>query len=162
MKPFVVGMILAFSIAAASCSADDRGTCTEAPSFALLDDEPRGPFMRPGDNCLRCHSSSGEAKRKVFSFGGTVFAKADSPRCAGGEASVTIRVTDSVGKTVSVITNEVGNFWSKEPLTPPLSMEARRGDRVAKMPIDSPTGGCALCHRNPNPVSGALGRIRTP
>jgi hypothetical protein len=158
MKPFLLAIV--FALAVASCSAAEGDTCTEAPSFALLDNEPRGPLMRPGDNCLRCHSRTGEAKRKVFSFGGTIFAKADSPRCAGGEADVTIRVTDAAGKTVSVVSNDAGNFWSEEPLTPPFRMEAQRGDRIAKMPIDAPTGGCALCHRNPNPVSGALGRIR--
>jgi hypothetical protein len=114
------------------------------------------------DNCLRCHSRSGKAERKVFSFGGTVFAKADYLRCAGGGAGVTIRVTDSAGKEVTVVSNAAGNCWSDEPLTAPFFAETQRGDRIAEMPIDALTGGCALCHRNPNPVSGALGRIRTP
>ncbi|MGV3622558.1 MAG: hypothetical protein ACO1OB_17195, partial [Archangium sp.] len=72
-----------------------------------------------------------------------------------------VRVTDSTGKTVSVVSNEVGNFWSSVMLEPPLSMEVEKDGRIATMPGTAPTGGCALCHSWPDPVS-ALGRIRQP
>jgi hypothetical protein len=117
--------------------------------------------MRPGNNCLRCHSAEGQASSKPFSFGGTVFPKSDSDLCSGVQG-VTIRVTDAKGTLVSVVSNEVGNFWSATLLTPPLRMEAEYQGRVAKMPVDAPTGGCALCHSSPDAVGGARGRIRAP
>jgi hypothetical protein len=134
--------------------------CDVSGSFSLEPGEKTGPLMRPGANCLRCHVASGEASRKPFSFGGTVFPKADSEVC-DGVAGVTIRATDSTGKVVEAVSNEVGNFWSAEPLTPPLSLEARKDGRVQTMPGTTPTGGCALCHSWPDAVS-ALGRIRSP
>ena len=143
----------------AGCGAPPP-TCEVSTDFALSATEPRGPTMRPGANCLRCHSASGEAKSRPFSFGGTVFPAADSGACEG-VAGVTIRVTDAKGKTVTVVSNAVGNFWSAEPLEAPLSMEAELEGRVAKMPGTAPTGGCALCHSWPDAVS-ASGRIRAP
>lgn len=154
MKVFV---IWSFALVAA-CGVEER--CVVPTSFSLESDETRGPFMRAGQNCLRCHASNGEARNKPFSFGGTIFPAADSGLCDGVEG-VTVRVTDSKGKVVTVTSNRVGNFWSAEPLTPPLSMEAERGGRVTKMPVTAPTGGCALCHSWPDAVS-ASGRIRAP
>lgn len=148
------------AVALVGCGAPPEAACDVSTDFALGASELRGPEMRPGQNCLRCHSASGEAKSKPFSFGGTVFPAADASAC-GGVAGVTIRVTDSKGKTVSVVSNRVGNFWSAEPLEPPLSMEAEREGRVSKMPVTAPTGGCALCHSWPDAVS-ASGRIRAP
>ncbi|PZR08947.1 MAG: hypothetical protein DI536_23985 [Archangium gephyra] len=142
-----------------SCGAEPAN-CDVSTDFALGADEVRGPTMRPGANCLRCHSASGEAKNKPFSFGGTVFATGDATACEG-VAGVTIRVTDAKGKTVSVVSNSVGNFWSIEPLETPYSMEAELEGRVLKMPVTAPTGGCALCHSWPDPVS-ASGRVRAP
>lgn len=136
------------------------GECDVPATFSLGADEVRGPTMRPGQNCLRCHSASGAAATKPFSFGGTIFPSLNASACEG-LSGVTIRVTDAKGKTVTVVSNEVGNFWSAEPLEPPFSMEAERNGKVRKMPVTAPTGGCALCHSWPDAVS-ASGRIRAP
>lgn len=152
-----IGLLLGVAALAAGCA---EAPCSVSNAFALAPGDETGAHMRPGNNCLRCHSPTGEASTRPFSFGGTVFPKADAEACDGVEG-VTIRVRDSAGKQVSVVSNAVGNFWSAEPLTPPFTMEAEYGGRVAKMPGDSPSGGCALCHSWPDPVS-AIGRIRAP
>ena len=146
-------------VALVACGAPET-TCDVSTDFALSANEVRGPLMRPGQNCLRCHSASGEAKTKPFSFGGTIYPGPDASACAG-VAGVTVRVTDSKGTVVTVVSNAVGNFWSAQPLEPPLSMEAERDGKVAKMPVTAPTGGCALCHSYPDAVS-ANGRITAP
>jgi hypothetical protein len=117
--------------------------------------------MRPGNNCLRCHAPKGVAANKPFSFGGTIFPSSNADLCSGVQG-VTVRVTDANQKTVTAVSNEVGNFFSAEPLTPPLTMEAERNGVIARMPGTAPTGGCALCHSWPTPSSGASGRIRAP
>jgi hypothetical protein len=155
----------AMPISAVGFAAIVMAGCPDEPcgdtSFALRHGEATGPLMRPGNNCLRCHSPGGEAAARPFSFGGTVFPRADSELCAGVEG-VTIRVTDVTGKRISVVSNQAGNFWSAEPLTPPLSVEAELEGRVVTMPVTTPTGGCALCHSWPDPVGGAAGRLRAP
>ena len=134
--------------------------CQVPDTADLQPGEQTGPTMRPGSNCLRCHVANGQAANEPFSVGGTVYPAHDAPLCSG-VMGVTIRVTDSKGKKVSLVTNEVGNFWSTEPLEPPLTMEAEQDGRLAAMPVTAPTGGCALCHSWPDPVS-AIGRIRVP
>ena len=130
--------------ALAGCGAVD---CQASNAFALAPGEPTGPLMRPGNNCLRCHAAGGAAAAKPFSFGGTVFSSADAAAC-DGVAGVTLRVTDSNGKTATAVSNAAGNFWSVEPLVPPLSMEAERDGRVAKMHLrrkeleSSPLANC--------------------
>lgn len=151
-------LIVAMGIAVAACGASEP--CAVSTSFTLAADEKTGPMMRPGQNCLRCHVANGQASNKPFSVGGTVYAAADANACDGA-AGVTIRVTDSTGKKVSMVSNEVGNFWSLERLTQPLNMEAELGGRIVTMPVTAPTGGCALCHSWPDAVS-ASGRIRAP
>jgi hypothetical protein len=118
--------------------------------------------MRPGNNCLRCHTTGKQAGSKPFSFGGTVFPFANSDPCSNGVQGITVQVSDAKGKTVTVVSNEAGNFWSAESLTPPFRIVAKRGDKIAEMPIEAPTGGCALCHSATAPISGAQGAIRPP
>jgi hypothetical protein len=149
------------SICVLACGAGTNPECKVTNAFALEPGEKTGPEMRPGNNCLRCHVATGEAKEKPFSFGGTVFAKPDDTLC-GGVAGVTVKVTDSKGKVVEVVTNSVGNFWSAETLEQPLSIEASYQGRVRKMPVTTPTGGCALCHSWPDKTGGAQGRIVAP
>lgn len=150
---------LVITLVLAGCGAE-RPRCEVPNAFELGAEELTGPMMRPGQNCLRCHSVGGVAGNKVFSVGGTVFPTGDADACEG-VSGVTVRVTDKNGKKVSLVTNSVGNFWSLEPLEAPLSMEAERDGRVLTMPVTAPTGGCALCHSWPDNVS-ASGRIRAP
>ncbi|MEW6431229.1 MAG: hypothetical protein AB1730_06935 [Myxococcota bacterium] len=151
--------VASFAVLLSACGAAPQ-ECTVTNAFALSPGEATGPLMRPGNNCLRCHAAGGEAARKPFSVGGTVFPSGDAGLCDGVEG-VTIRVTDTNGKSVTLVSNAVGNFWSAEPLEPPLSISAERDGRVLAMPVTTPTGGCALCHSWPDPVS-ATGRIRAP
>jgi hypothetical protein len=158
LLPLSAFLCLALLPACAESSAKPK--CSV--SFALEADEEPGPQMRPGNNCLRCHAPGKQAASRPFSFGGTVFPAANSEPCSDGVEGVTIDVTDSKGRSVSVMSNEAGNFWTAEPLTPPFRISAKRGSKTVEMPIESPTGGCALCHSAVGPVGGAKGSIRPP
>lgn len=155
----VVGGLLVVTLSA--CGGAGPAECTVTHAFSLQPGETTGPLMRPGDNCLRCHVAGGEAAGKPFSFGGTLFLTADAGLCDGVEG-VTVRVTDADGKTVSVVSNAVGNFWSAEALKPPFSIVAEKDGRLRPMPVTTPTGGCKLCHSYPDAVGGTTGRIRAP
>ncbi len=157
--------LLSIAIAAVTLTAcggtQSNTTCSVSNAFALEPNEKTGPEMRPGNNCLRCHVATGSAKNRPFSFGGTIFAKPDDALC-GGVAGVTVKVTDKNGKVVEVVSNAVGNVYSAEPLEQPLSIEATFQGRTRKMPVTTPTGGCALCHSFPDKTGGAEGRIVAP
>lgn len=61
--------------------------------------------MRAGEDCLQCHSATGEAAARPFSAAGTVYRISGSPA-----ASVVVRLTDSASTEVSTVTDSVGNF----------------------------------------------------
>jgi hypothetical protein len=98
-----------------------------------------GPLMAPGQDCLECHTG-GEANR--WTAAGTWVRGAR------------ITVTDANGKTVPMRGNDVGNFYTAESLTPPLtvSVDGRTMPADALQTTLWPAaknnyGGCNLCHR---------------
>ncbi len=113
--------------------------------------------MRPGDNCLACHSSGGAASEKAFTAAGTVYASPDAPSDAGIEGALVV-LTDANGKVLTLTSNSVGNFYTSESLAFPLRAEVRDGNSVQRMPIAITNGGCSSCHNQP-PASGAPGRL---
>lgn len=87
-----------------------------------------GPLMAPGQDCLLCHDGRSATRWSVAGTWG------------GPGARVTL--TDSTGKTLTLATNQVGNFYTAEPLRFPLTVtvgSARMPDRVTY-------GGCNDCH----------------
>jgi hypothetical protein len=93
-----------------------------------------GPLMAPGQDCLECHSG-GEAKR--WTAAGTWARGAN------------VSITDSHGKNVPLRGNDVGNFYTAESLTPPLSVTVD-GVEMAATTLQAGLryGGCNLCHVN--------------
>jgi hypothetical protein len=102
-----------------------------------------GPLMRPGWNCLSCHRPQGQAASHVWSAGGTVFA---GPTTQRGVAGAQIVITDEDGKTVRLISNSVGNFYTAEPLSGSLAVRVERNGQSVSMPERAPAGSCNFCH----------------
>ncbi len=141
----------------AGCGGDDKDK-----SSVVVDRAAPGPLMRSGENCLSCHREGGAASRKVWTAAGTVFQRADSPLDEGVEG-VTVQITDGAGKSVSLVTNAVGNFYTPEPLALPLRMAVERDGKRKEMPIPlQAQGACNGCHSYPDAIGGAAGRIRVP
>jgi hypothetical protein len=124
--------------------------------------------MLPGANCMNCHvagkledkTGSGWTKRGpleddelFFTIAGTAFAD----RYGSGAASgATVRVTDSQGKVVTLTSNAAGNFYSTEPVVPPLTAEIERNGQVRSMGSQATTGACNSCHYCEGPPGGKL------
>lgn len=118
-----------------------------------------GPTMMPGEDCLGCHSG-GEARG--WSFAGTVFTREDAA-ASDGVQGVTVIVTDANGKQVKVRSNEAGNFYSAERLTPPLRAALSRGGQVVEMEDTFQNGSCNTCHSwPPTPAFPEVGRLSAP
>jgi hypothetical protein len=106
--------------------------------------------MAPGQDCLECHSG-GEARR--WTAAGTW--------ARGAQVSV----TDANGKTVPMRGNKVGNFYTAEALTPPLTVSVDgatmdTGVTVLKGGRGLLYGGCNACHvggeRKPDLTQGLM------
>lgn len=87
-----------------------------------------GPLMLPGQDCLACHDG---AQAKLWTAAGT-----------WGGAGNTVVLRDSAGKTVTLVTNQVGNFYTAQPLAFPL----RASVNGQTMQPDVTYGGCNRCH----------------
>lgn len=123
-----------------------------------------GPAMDPGQNCLRCHggvpagSGKSHSDARAWSFAGTVYTSFSAAATEGIQGA-TVTVTDATGRTLSVRSNAVGNFYTAETMTPPLQGICVECNGVSRcMPGTAPHGACNFCHAVP-PVQGAPGRV---
>lgn len=133
----------------------------EDPATAMLPTEAPGPTMRPGDNCLRCHSPGTKQGAPPWTAGGTIFRRRDAER-NDGVGGVRVTITGAAGERVELTTNDVGNFYTREPLTKPYRVAIEYEGRRKEMPVDAPAGSCNACHSWPDPSGGAPGRIYVP
>lgn len=111
-----------------------------------------GGEMLPGSDCLVCHKSGG-GEAPPWTVGGTIFADIDGTAAA---KNVTIRVTDSTGKTVEYNSNNVGNFYGADQLTPPFTAEVEADGTVKSMSTSINTGACGSCHSCDGAAGGKL------
>jgi len=116
--------------------------------------------MYAGADCLACHAAGGLAAERPLTLAGSVF---PSPQAGADEGmgGVEVAVTDAAGHTVTLSSNEVGNFFTDEQLAFPLSVEVRWNGAVARMSLPVPSGSCNACHALP-PMGGATGRVFVP
>lgn len=117
---------------------------------------PPGPTHRPGQPCLACHGGSGPAKLQ-FSVGGTVYDVQGQTQPAVNAA---VQIEDVDGKTWTVFTNEVGNFFVTlrdfQPHYPTTNTvtSADGKNSQAMGTLDNRDGSCADCHTStPGPNS---------
>lgn len=115
-----------------------------------------GPLMRAGENCLRCHQENGTAKN-VWTAAGTVYLHDQADR-EQGLAGVKVILQNPSGKTVTLFTNEAGNFFTAEPLEQGYSVRIEKEGKSMAMSSPPPAGSCNACHSLP-PVGNAPGRI---
>lgn len=103
-----------------------------------------GPLMAPGEDCLGCHDG-GAATR--WTVAGTFPGRGRR-----------VWITDASGKSLSLHTNKVGNFYTAEPLTFPL----RVGVDGAAMPDPVTYGGCNRCHGAGRDLGLPTGPLMSP
>lgn len=114
---------------------------------------PEGPLHRPGDPCTTCHGGRGPAELDL-SIAGTLFKTRGSkvPETRG-----LVTVTDVLGESRTLRTNEAGNFFIArsdwDPGFPLTIVVEADGQRRAMITTIGRDGGCAACHRDPGGVN---------
>jgi hypothetical protein len=111
--------------------------------------------MHPGDDCGACHTG---AKAPRFGIAGTAYADPGASNDQG-TSGVTVSVTDSNGQAATLESNDVGNFYTKAALTPPLQVTVTRNGSSVSM-ADAPSGFCNSCHTPGSAV--APGHVYVP
>ncbi len=121
------------------------------------------PTMSPGQDCLICHAPGLRAAYRPWTVAGTVYQSPTDPADAG-IAGALVLLTDAAGKSLTLVSNAAGNFYTEEPLQFPLShLEVDRDGVRMAMNLDpalvpSAVGSCNRCHSEPA-VFNAPGRL---
>jgi hypothetical protein len=107
--------------------------------------------MRPGENCLGCHS---------FKGAGTVYALGSAGAC-DGLAGVTVEIVGA-NATVNKTTNSAGNFYTGTNFGVPFTVTLTNGSDTVTHDhagVGGLSGGCNGCH-SPAGLAGA--RLHVP
>jgi hypothetical protein len=112
-----------------------------------------GPTMEAGADCLECHNR-GEGEPS-FTVAGTLYRE---PTAAAGDGvkSARIHLLGADGRSVTVRSNQSGNFYTRERLAFPLLVVVEGGGLAAGMSSPVPEGGCNACHGLPPRAAHAL------
>lgn len=138
--PRLLRLLAAALVAAAGCTPDE------------------GPSMRPGSDCLECHGGAdAEEDGPPWTIAGTVYAS--EAGTGDGVRGAAIHVTDATGRTVTLHSQAVGNFYLADGLTFPLRVSVERNGQTHEMPdpVRAGEGSCNGCHR-----PGDRGSIAAP
>ncbi len=127
--------------------------------------------MDPGEDCMSCHKIGGN-NPKQFILAGTVYKTAHEPNDCNGSGPYTVSGVDKNGKSWSVKSNAVGNFYVYAgTLTAPLSKitVTDSANKTRAMSADAPVGACNACHTEkgaapfaPSFATPAPGRVMAP
>jgi hypothetical protein len=118
----------------------------------------QGPAMQPGADCLTCHDGN---QAPQWTVAGTVFSAPTAPLEAGLQGALVV-VTDATNRTLTLQTNEAGNFFTAEALVGPLVVSIQNGNTRMEMGASPSSGSCNSCHNQPGGYPGVPGRLWVP
>jgi hypothetical protein len=129
-------------MAQAAAGGDMAAVCNPLQSTAGLS-SPSGQH-NAGQDCQGCHAPGGGAP--TFYMGGTLYNAVNGTTPVVG---ATINITDAAGKTVTTISANNGNFWTKTQLTFPIKVNASLCPNTLAMNATvSGNGACNNCHNS--------------
>ncbi len=101
-----------------------------------------------GLDCMSCHNAN-DPNISQFTVAGTLYSALTGGSAVAG---ATVEVTDSTGKVLPLLTGSNGNFYTEQPLTPPLMVRATACPADLHMQSASQTGACNSCHNGTNQI----------
>lgn len=127
----------------------------------------KGWTMRPGEQCVACHTSQGEGPR--FSVAGTVYPSAHEPDSCNGVngpslSDLVVEITDANGAVYRPAVQSSGNFGvQSSSFTPPYSVRLTYQGRTRAMLTRPTSADCNSCHtQDGGGTPMAPGRIMLP
>lgn len=118
-------------------------------------------LMNPGQPCITCHS---KGEGPTFTVAGTLFGSSDEKDLCGGSnaGGAVVYIQDSAGKTLKLVPNEMGNFFSKLPISGDYKAWVQTADgKTRAMSAKQSIRDCNTCHTQTG-SGGAPGRIVLP
>jgi hypothetical protein len=132
----------------------DAGAGTDAAGFACRNKVASvgSGHHHPGEDCQgSCHNHG-------FTLGGTLFV---APGSATPLVGATVTVLDAAGKTIDVVSQANGNFYTAQAIAFPVTVTASECPSVAPM-VTKVTATMDGCNKSGCHVAGAQGVIHLP
>lgn len=142
-------------LAALAAALAAAGGCADIAGF------DNNPQMRPGQDCLACHSATGLASGLNFTLGGTIYPAAYAGT-EGGLGSAEIDVVDHDNRKLALLSNGAGNFYSAEPIVFPITVSVKVGQQRFTMQSYPPNGHCNACHSLQTNPDGTVQTVLLP
>jgi hypothetical protein len=101
-----------------------------------------------GLDCMSCHNNN-NPNISQFTVAGTLYSALTGGNAVAG---ATVEVTDSAGKVLPLLTGTNGNFYTEQPMTPPLTVRASACPADLHMQNPSQVGACNSCHNGTNQI----------
>ncbi len=121
-------------------------------------------LMHPGQACISCHKSEPwEAPQYIVA--GTVYSSAhEEDDCNASAADISgthVMITGADGRTLDLLANSVGNFYTRTAIAMPYTAKVVRDGKERAMSAAQSNGDCNSCHTVTG-TDGAPGRILVP
>lgn len=116
------------------------------------------PLMNPGQDCITCHVDN---EGPDYTSAGTVMEEYDVADNCFGVSGITVRITDANGAVIELLTNNAGNFFTREAIATPYNAEVELDGVVVAMATAQEEPNCMTCHLSVG-LNGAPGRIKAP
>jgi MYXO-CTERM domain-containing protein len=117
------------------------------------------PLMNPGQDCIGCHQRQGEGP--ALTFAGTVYSRRQEADDCVGSPDARVYVTGSDGRTIELVPNEVGNFYTTLDVALPYTAVLLVNGQQEVMVTPQSSGDCNSCHTATG-ANGAPGRVSMP
>ncbi|MFO0661184.1 MAG: hypothetical protein U0165_15335 [Polyangiaceae bacterium] len=157
----LIATLIAGGIAMSGCGDNIESVSAAecASTRKWVGDDSGDPGMHPGRDCIGCHNSGGDGPS--FYAAGTVYGADKQADDCLGVAGAVIEITDKNGVVHRMSSNDSGNFYTKDAITPPYTAKVIVGTKERVMGTPQTTGACNSCHTQAG-ANGAPGRILLP
>lgn len=151
-----VGLVfLAGGCDGAETPGDPAGNCAIGE---WKEGDEGAPLMNPGQDCILCHADN---EGPDYTAAGTVMEDYDVADNCFGVSGITVRITDADGAVLELLTNNAGNFFTREAIATPYNAEVELDGVVSAMATAQEDTDCMSCHLSVG-LNGAPGRIKVP
>lgn len=159
---FALSFALLGSTLAACSSGNGAFGGYQAPnvctSQSVAPDIREGSNMRPGGECIGCHS---QGEGPIFSVAGTVMKGPHDDENCNGVSGASVEITGADGKVTTLTSNSAGNFSGRNAVAMPFTAKVKFNGKERAMASAQSNGDCNSCHTAAG-TSGAPGRIELP
>ncbi len=131
------------------CSISTPADPVCGPGGQINDDDDFEELMYPGRDCIGCHldeNDKDEDEAPIYTAAGTVMPHLHYEDHCEGVEGVVVEITGADGEIVRLVSNRVGNFFTRRRIATPYTARVVTADSERLMTTPQHDLNCANCH----------------